>query len=179
LINLGYLSMNTRSAGILAFRILALVAVLTAIGPGARVLPAMLIEWPYDSYGRSPSLMVASVLAPIILPLVFGAVLWFVASRLAGKPDVDASAGTSPWLDALQALAFTCIGVYILALAIPNVTKLIYYYWQLSIPGSVEIITSVERRAALIGTLVEIAIGLWLVLGARRLGNLIRRLQGR
>jgi hypothetical protein len=171
--------MNTRSAGILAFRVLALVAVLTAIGPGARVLPAMLLEWPYDSYGRSPSLMVASVLAPIILPLVFGAVLWFVADRLAGKPDVDVSAGTSPWLEALQELAFTCIGVYILALAIPSVTKLIYYYWQLSIPGGIQIITDVERRAATIGTLVEIAIGLWLVLGARGLGNLIRRLRGR
>jgi hypothetical protein len=139
----------------------------------------MLIEWPYDAYGRSPSLMVASVLAPIILPLVFAAVLWFVADRLAGKPDVDASAGTAPWLEALQELAFTCVGVHILALAIPGVTRLIYYYWQLSIPGGVQIITAVERRAALIGTLAEIAIGLGLVLGARGLGNLIRRLRSR
>jgi hypothetical protein len=163
----------------LAFRVLALVAVLTAIGPGARVLPTMLIEWPYDSYGRSPSLMVASVLAPIILPLVFGAVLWFVAGWLAGRPDVNASAGTPPSLEALQELAFTCIGVYLLALAIPGVIKLIYYYWQQSIPGGVQLITSVERRAAIIGTLAEVAIGLWLVLGARRLGTLIRRLRGR
>jgi hypothetical protein len=171
--------MNTRSAGNLAFRILALVAVLTAIGPGARVLPTLLVNWPYDSDGGSPSLMLASILAPIILPLVLSAVLWFGADRLSGNADVDADVGASPSVEALQELAFTCIGVYILALAIPDAAKLIYYYWQLSVPGGGQIGTGVERRAAIVGTNAEIAIGLWLVVAAGGLVNLIHRLRGR
>ena len=175
----GCLAMNTRSVGNLAFRILALVAVLMAIGPGARALPTLVVKWPYDSYGGSPSLMLASILAPIILPLVFGAVLWFEAERLSGNADVDADAGTSPSIETLQKLAFTCIGVYILALAIPDVAKVIYYYWQLSVPGGSQIGTGAERGAAIVGTAVEIAIGLWLVLGAGGLANLIHRLRDR
>jgi hypothetical protein len=171
-------SMTSRSISALAFRVLALLAVLAAIGPGARNLPLMVQTWPYDAEGGSPLLMAASIVAPIVLPLVFGGLLWLVADRLA--QNVVHDAGTDPSLsyDALQELAFSIIGLALVAFAIPDLSKLVYYYWQLSTSVGVQLGNDVARKAALIGVTVQIALGLWLVFGAAGFASLLRRLRG-
>jgi hypothetical protein len=171
--------MTSRGIAVLAFRVLALLAVLAAIGPGARILPTMVLTWPYDSERGSPLLMAASLVAPIVLPLVFAGVLWLGADRLAQKVIHDAGAATSLSYEALQGLAFSVIGVFILALAIPDLAKLVYYYWQLTVPGGVQVGTDVDRKAAVIGTTVHLAVGLWLLFGTAGLANLLRRMRGR
>jgi hypothetical protein len=170
--------MSSRGIAVLAFRVLALLAVLAAIGPGARVLPTMVLTWPYDAEGGSPWLMAASLVAPIVLPLLFGGVLWFGADRLAQKVVHEAGADSALTYEALQELAFSIIGVFILAVAIPALSKLVYYYWQLSTPGGVQIRTDVERRATVIEMTVHIAVGLWLLFGGAGLAGVLRRLRG-
>jgi hypothetical protein len=165
---------------VIALRVLALLGVLTAIGPGATVLPTLVRGWPYDAEGGSSSLMLASIVAPIILPLVFAGLLWFGAGTLAKRVH----AGTTPSdgvfpIEALQAFSFSAIGVFVLALAIPRITTLIYYYWQLSTPGGVQLGSEVERRAAIIETATRLAIGVWLVFGSTGIAAFIRRIRGR
>ena len=77
--------MTSRAIALLAFKVLALLAVLVAVGPGAKVLPTMVVNWPYDSEGGSLLLLVTSLLAPIVLPLVLGGALWFGADALTQK----------------------------------------------------------------------------------------------
>lgn len=168
-----------RAVAILAFKVLALLAVLLAVGSGARVLPAMVARFPYDAENGSSILMLMGLLAPIVLPLVLGGLLWFGADKLAGMAVKDADAGPSPSFESLQELAFSCIGTIVLALAIPNVAKVAYYYWQLSIPGGLAVGTDVERRAAIFELCTQIIIGLWLLLGARGFANLMQRIRGR
>lgn len=139
----------------------------------------MVLTWPYDAADGSPWLMAASLVAPIVLPLLFACVLWLGADRLAQRVAHEVGADSPPSDEALQELAFSIIGVFILAVAIPAVSKLVYYYWQLSTPGGVQVGTDVERRAAIIEVTVHIAVGLWLLLGAAGLASLLRRLRGR
>lgn len=171
--------MTSRNIAVLAFKVLALLAVLMAIGPGARVLPTMVVNWPYDSQGGSLLLLVASLLAPIVLPLVLGGALWYRADALAQRLFTEPSTATPPSIEALQVLAFSVIGLFILGLAIPDLTKLAYYYWQLSTPGGVQIGGDIERRAALIETLVQVVLGFWLLFGATGVANLLRKVRGR
>lgn len=170
--------MTSRAIALLAFKVLGLLAVLLAIGPGAKVLPTMVVNWPYDSEGGSLLLLVTSLLAPIVLPLVLGGALWFGADALAQKLFTDLDTATPPSFEALQDLAFSVVGLFILGVAIPDLTKLAYYYWQLSAPGGVQIGSDIERRGALIETLVQIVIGFWLLFGASGIANLLRKARG-
>lgn len=171
--------MTSRTIALLAFKVLALLAVLVAIGPGAKVLPTMVVNWPYDSEGGSLLLLVTSLLAPIVLPLVLGGALWFGADALAQKLFTEPDTATPPSFEALQDLAFSVVGLFIVAVAIPELTKLAYYYWQLSAPGGVQMGSDIERRGALIETIVQLVIGLWLLFGASGITNLLRKARGR
>jgi len=172
--------MTSRAIALLAFKVLALLAVLVAIGPGAKVLPTMVVNWPYDADGGSLLLLVASLLVPIVLPLVLGGALWFGADSLAQKLFTHSdTAAVPPSLEALQDLAFSVVGVFILGFAIPDLTKIAYYYWQLSAPGGVQIGADIERRGALVETIVQLVIGLWLLFGASGITNLLRKIRGR
>ena len=171
--------MTPRSIAALAFKVLALLAVLDAIGPGAKVLPTMVLRWPYDSGGGSSALMALSLIAPIALPLLFGAALWIGADKLADQVSTAPTTETSPSLEAMEQFAFSVLGVLIVALTIPNIATVFYYYWQLSLPGGVEVGSVVDRRAAVIGTAVQIALGVWLLFGSAGIANLLRRLRGR
>src|SRR3989337_2923357 len=107
--------MTPRGIAVLAFKVLGLLAVLMAIGPGSRVLPTMVVNWPPDSEGRALLLLGTSLLAPIVLPLLLGAALWFGADSLARKVVKDADVGPSPSLEAWQEFAFSMVGVFVLA----------------------------------------------------------------
>ena len=89
------------------------------------------------------------------------------------------TAAAPPSLEALQDLAFSVVGVFILGVAIPDLTKLAYYYWQLSAPGGVQMGADIERRGALIEIVVQLVIGLWLLFGAAGITNLLRKVRGR
>jgi hypothetical protein len=172
--------MTSRAIALLAFKLLGLLAVLVAIGPGAKVLPTMLVSWPYDSEGGSLLLLLASLLAPIALPLVLGGALWFGADALARKLFAASDAAAPPpTLEALQDLAFSIVGVFVLGVAIPDLAKLAYYYWQLSTPGGVQIGSDIERRGALIETVAQLVIGFWLLFGSSGIANLLRKVRGR
>src|SRR5215472_15613502 len=128
--------MKPHSVGVIAFRVFGTASrALAAIGPGATVLPTLVHGWPCDAEGGSSSLMLASIVAPIVLPLGFAWLLWYGADRLAKSVDAGTESDVALSLEALQAFSLSAIGVFILALAIPRVTTLIYYYWQLSTTG--------------------------------------------
>jgi len=172
--------MTPRTLALLAFKILGLLSVLVAIGPGAKVLPTMVVNWPYDSEGGSLLLLMVSLLAPIVLPLALGCMLWFGADVLAKRLFTNSDVATfPPSLEALHDLAFSIIGIFILGVAVPHLTKLAYYYWQLSTPDGVQVGTDIERRGALVEAVVQLVIGLWLLFGASGLASLLRKIRGR
>jgi hypothetical protein len=168
----------SRNTAILVFRVLAILALLAAIGPGAKVLPALVIRWADDPDADSSVLLVASLLAPIVLPLILAAGLWLGAPAFARSfSGTDTAASFS--FEALEKLALAVVGVFLLGVALPNLAKLTYYYWQLSTPAGVQIGTDVERKGALIETVIQLGIGLWLVFGASGLAGRLQKLRGR
>jgi hypothetical protein len=172
--------MTKRVIAVLSLRIIALLSVLTAIGPGARVLPAMLLNWPFDTENGSLPLLMASIAAPIVLPLLFGGALWFGAGRLASLLcHEDRITGDAPSYEMLQNLAFSIVGVFVLSSAIPSFAKLVYYYWQLSVPGGVQVGSDVEWKGAVIEVVTRLFIGIWLIFGTSGITNVLRKIQGK
>lgn len=128
------------------------------------------------------ALMVMAAFMPSILLLALAAILWFRADRLAGhmapgentsweKPAVTG--------EDVQVIAFSVVGVMVLAGAVPELFQLVS---NLALQRSTQFqpfneTVSVYTVSRATGLAVRLAIGIWLLLGARGLAGLLKTLR--
>ena len=123
------------------------------------------------------NLCFASLLIKTIPPLLLvlcGALLWYVAPFLASSVFKSAAFENEPnaSLADIQTVAFTVIGLFLLASALPEIVNAVIIYFTMWVVGS---------KTALIQNIIvlflKVALGLWLLLGSRGLANFIRSMQ--
>jgi len=116
-------------------------------------------------------------LVPFVLLLIFGILLWLLADQLAERmvSASEISDTRSKTNGAyIQAIAFSVVGLFVLAHAIPRAIQLIISL-ALSSPTMQNPWGLYANRIAQFGALVaQFAIGLWLVFGARGLIGILR-----
>jgi hypothetical protein len=115
------------------------------------------------------------------LQLAICAVLWFfpvtIASKLLPSYSQPPDALNPPRWNEWQTLGVICIGLWTLTRAVPDLV-----YWVTSMGMSFESDSPVnelapDQKASFITTLVEIAIGIWLVLGAKGMAAVLFKIR--
>lgn len=153
-------------------RLLVIAWVLYMLGQGYVVFSFFTLEtWP-------PSNRVI-VVGTILLQLAICVVLWFFPVTIANKllpayskpPDPQTPPRMLDW----QALAAACLGLWIVSRAVPDL-----FYWltfvSMSSGGGLDGAgMDPENKASVATTVVELVIGLWLILGAKRIAALLLR----
>jgi hypothetical protein len=142
-----------------------------------------------DAYGALTYLLVQSevpdfrwfVWAQAALQLAICCALWFFPTTIATKllpsyarpTDSHSPPGLLEW----QTLGVICIGLWALSRAVPD---LVYWgtYMGMALDGDSPVSQlSADQRAGLLATFAEIAIGLWLVLGAKGAAALLFKIR--
>lgn len=151
------MSLTNHSIGILASRILGLYALITAVG----YIPPM---------GSLPS---AFVLTGFFLYAGLAYILLFQASRVATflmKETSSTEHTSSLTIDQVTAAAFMVIGLLLVAKAIPHLVGTV-------VMRPLADLTAGRFLASLIQQTIEIALGVWLMFGAKGISNMIQRLR--
>jgi hypothetical protein len=107
--------------------------------------------------------------------------LWFFPSTIAAnllrsEQPAHEPAPTRPLVE-WQALGVICIGLWALAQAIPDSIYWLTYYAMLSSSDLSIRDLDPEQKATALSTVAQLAIGLWLVLGAKGLAAAIFRIR--
>ncbi len=128
--------------------------------------------------GLSKSLMVAGGALPVLGYLLAGSVLLMYGDRISGKlTSKGKKMGTSATgitTRDVQTLAFSIVGIYLIAMSLPNLASLLWtiaYYYRKGGPDLARAgVENVWRHT--IQVVVEFVIGIGLFLGARGVSSL-------
>ena len=174
--------MSLRSLAVLACRILAIVALINAIQAGAFLLPLFYeafhptrggMESPIGYFPLEPWLALI-YLSPLALLLIFAGFLWTradgVAVKMIGERDETGPIAVD---QNSHSLAFSVLGAYVLTVALPRLAQLLVHAWNVSSQDATFHRDWTGFAPNLVYTIVEIALGLWLLFGARGLVTLL------
>jgi hypothetical protein len=113
----------------------------------------------------------ALIVTPQLLLVLSGIILWFIAPRLASSvfktPSIENAPNAS--LSEIQTVAFSVVGIFLLAISIPELVSIIVVYNTMWVAGSKEILIK-----GMIVLSIKIILGLWLLLGSSGLVKFIR-----
>lgn len=111
------------------------------------------------------------IIAPQLLLVLSGILLWYIAPRLASSVFKSSTIENEPnaSLSDIQAVAFSVVGIFLLASSIPEIVKIIVIYNTMWAVGSKEVLIQ-----AIIVLSIKMILGLWLLLGSRGLVKFIR-----
>jgi hypothetical protein len=158
--------MTKREIAILAFKVLSLYTVIRVIDQ----LPYVLY-----SFGNEPyfaNLLIKTI--PPLLLVICGVLLWYFAPFLASSVSKSAAFENEPdaSLADTQTVAFSVVGLFLLASALPEMVNVIVIFFTLWVIGT---------KPALIHNIVvlflKVGLGLWLLLGSRGFVKFIRSTQ--
>lgn len=172
--------MNLRSLAVLACRILAIVALISALQSSIYVTSSF-----YDAIRESgldymgirvnPWEILLTQGAPFLLLTLFSLVLWFRAEWLSTRMISSRDAAIRPDIlvnPQIQALAFACVGLYVLVAALGRAAQMMVIFVASELQNP---IMRNEASGILIYDFVivffQLALGLWLFSGA---GMLVR-----
>ena len=170
--------MNLRSLASLSCRFLALITAVGVIHSSSALLISL-------SYALSPSAGTAFPvtgfllqLAPVAALILVSMILWMQADHIGARmvDESDESLVNLPKDQSLQALAFSVMGLYVLAGVLPRLAQQIIVSLtansasaNTAYPPPADIFVATMQIGGWVSMAVELALGLWLLLGARGL----------
>lgn len=113
--------------------------------------------------------------------LLVALLLWVFALAIARTLLPGGKPGKAPArlaLGDIQAVAFSVMGLWVLASAVPDIFYWGSFLYQTNVSGWGYRELSPENTGNIVSTLVELAIGLWLLFGARGLAGLVKMARG-
>ncbi len=168
--------MTKQEIALLALRLLGIYCFIQALTFLASSLS--LVGMNVAEMGLSRSLMVAGATLPIMGYLLAGVVLLMFGGKISGKMiNQDKHAGapaTGIATRDVQTLAFSIVGIYLIAASLPSFASLLWtiaYYYRKGGPDLARAgVENVWRHA--IQVIVEFVVGVGLFLGARGVSSL-------
>lgn len=158
--------MTKKEIATLSFKVLSLYAFINAID---RLSTAIYYAYRLSEIGVPAFIIYA---APVLLLALCGGLLWFIAPLLASSiskstaPEDSAAAS----LLSIQAVAFSIVGLYMIADSLPRIVRSTIWHFT---SASLSMGKSSPLFGDIMGSLVQIAIGLWLLFGSRGIVNFI------
>ena len=166
--------MTKLDLGSVAFKVLAMVALIHGLNSSASLLRFLMVE-----YANEPVFVIAAALLPVILPALVGLLLWLFGDDIARNlwgAEKDIIRG-SVSLEGVQAVSFSVVGLVILASAIPELANIALYYAFASGSVGADPASLSTRDSQIFIFAIKFAIGLWLFLGSSGLVAILRRLK--
>jgi hypothetical protein len=117
----------------------------------------------------------------VLFPIVAAILLWRLPLTVAATliPGVNTKKRPRPINSTdMERVAFTILGVWVFATAIPDVVYWTTFVYLLNNASAGKPIFAPEDLSNIVATAVELAIGLWLLLGTRGIIDFLRRLRG-
>ena len=170
--------MNTRSLAVLACRILAIVALISALQSTVYLFPSLYeaaqgYSLDFIGFRPNPWEILLTQGAPFLLLLLLSSVLWFRAEWLAARMTSAHDAGFRPDIlvnPQVQALAFACVGLYSLIAALARAANLMVIFVASGLRDPImrndALDVSISEFAIVVA---QFALGMWLFAGAGRL----------
>jgi|GEM_PF-5329369 len=165
------------------FKVLSIYSFIEALSIIADRFP-----YPYWTGGYDDKLLVAiQASASAMLLIIFGLLIWWRSEAIASsifksdKADETSSIAASE----IHVIAFSSIGLFFLCQSLPNIVKLIIFYYQINVaskgypglqsdPGLLA-----EKYSFLVYSIIQTVIGAWLLLGSSGIVKLIRATRGK
>ena len=164
------MNMTKREIATLSFKVLSLYAFMKAIDKLSTLI--------YYAYRLSvtgiPNFII--YVAPVLLFFLCGGLLWFLSPLLASSiskstvPEDNAAAS----LLSIQAVAFSVVGLYMLADSLPAIVRSTIWHFT---SASLYMGKSSPLLGDIMGSLVQIVLGLWLLFGSRGLVKFINSMR--
>jgi hypothetical protein len=162
---------SCRTAAVVACRVLGLYMAIQCLG----LLPV----WALGSSREISSLWVLPSLAVLIaVPIGLAVVLWTLAPWIAGKmlTDVEHKQTPSPiTVEDAQAVAVSILGLLFVFESIPGIVVDVLEYLRLSADSDVTSFINTTITKAAVMNVTKIALGLWLLFGARSFARVLQR----
>ena len=165
------MNMTKREIATLSFKVLSIYALIKAIDYLS----------PLINYMSKYRLSEVSILnftfyaAPMLLFLLCGGLLWFLSPLLASsisKSTIAEDAAAS--LLSIQAVAFSIVGLYMVANSLPAIVRSTIWHFT---SASLYMGKSSPLLGDIMGSLVQIVLGLWLFFGSRGLVSFINSIR--
>lgn len=115
-----------------------------------------------------------------LFPILVAVLLWFFPLTVAAKliPDINTKEQTtSIGAGSIEVVAFSVMGLWVLATAIPDIFYWVTFVHQVKSAGMGSPELSPENLGNIVATTVELAIGSWLLFGSKGLLSIIRRVR--
>ncbi len=159
-------NMTKREIAILSFKVLSLYTVIRVIDQ---------LQYVFYLFANEPVLenLLTKIIPPLLL-ILCAALLWFLAPFLASSvfKSVAVENESVASLVDIQTVAFTVVGLFLLASALPELVNALIISFTLWVVGS---------KQALIHTIIllflKVGLGLWLLFRSRGLVNFLRSVQ--
>lgn len=168
--------MTKREIAALACKILALYAVTLAWGAIGSIIPFLLYRVE-PSQGMSLTGITIANISYTVLMGTTAFLLWFKADRIAISMVRDegmAIENSKIHSSDIKAIAFSVVGLFILAETIPHAVGVIVERSMSTPMPGMDMGWNAGKKALVARLVVEIAIGFWLLLGSRGLVGLLK-----
>lgn len=163
--------MNKREIAVLSFKVLSLYSFIEAISK----LSDVIYHVTGGIHDETFIINILLKLIPLILLILFGVLLWFIAPLLTTnifKFTLQEDKAEISSVD-IPIIAFSVVGLCLLATALPNIVEFILvYHSNLVTPITESNIILIQN---FIVFLLKSALGLWLLFDSRRIVNYIYR----
>jgi len=161
--------MNRTEVTILSFKVLSVYAFIRAIDNSSYILYYIVSK---DQFDPASKLKLLSISAPVLLLALCGGILWYTASLLATsifRSTASADESSASLAD-VQIVAFSVVGLFVLATAFPDLVNVLAVILTASwIEGGAR--AMIHNVVVLV---LKVALGLWLLLGSHGIVNFIR-----
>jgi len=136
------------------------------------------IPWIFERQEHNSLLFIISYTISVLIYFIVAYNFIFRADSLANiicKEDKSLECNSSIQKEIIQEIAFTIVGIYLIANALPKITDAIINIIQ---QGRFKNIQFTQGFSYIVDSIVQIGIGIFLVLGSKGLVNSIKKLRG-
>ncbi len=166
--------MTKHEVAVLACKILGIYFVVGGLSGLGYAVTELVRHFSRGTEGSMSNLWLATLVGSTLM-VVFGILLWVLVDRIAARVVSGAEAPTEVSKISgadIQAIAFSVVGMLVLARFFPQLAQLIVYLSILDRYDHTPVDAMTKGRIG--GLIVQLAIGLWLLLGSRGLVGLLK-----
>jgi len=136
------------------------------------------IPWIFERQEHNSLLFLISYTISVLIYFIVAYNFIFRADSLANiicKEDKSFGESNNIQKETIQEIAFTVVGIYLIAIALPKITDVII---SIILQGRFKNIQYTRGFTYIISSIVQIGIGIYLVLGSKGIVNTIKKLRG-
>lgn len=170
--------MNPKHIAQVGIRLVAIYLIAQGL---SAIYSAYMVMSSFIQYSDEQSFIFLAMLFAVLSPGIIGILLWFIAPKLSGyflsETNVTTETQTKHELSNIQSMVMVLIGVYIVAVNIPNAVSVTYYLFTNTVEVNGVDAFDTKTLISAISNNLKLLLGVTLIVGSNLITNLIARLR--